>query len=207
MKAFIVIQNIIIGISIVLLTALPISSLFLDIGFVAKGWLFMISFATVFLLMTVRPLADIFNEQLWIRRLVLLRKGFGILSASIIVGFMLSAIVAPNSTYFASFFTAKFWSLSTYAFFAHLGDVTGLILLVTSNIFSQKLLKQNWKRVQRLSYVYFYAGGIYEAFALNSMFALWAILVVTNLTALAWGVKIWRRISVANEGQAKMNIV
>ncbi len=196
MKAILWFQNILIWFSLLILAALPISSRFIDIGFEAKGWLFSMSFGAVFLVMIIRPLADIFSGQLWLRRLVILRKSFGILSSSIIVGFMISSIIAPESAYLRTFFTEHFWSLGTYAFFAHLGDVTGLILLITSNAFSQRLLKQNWKRIQRLSYVYFYAGGIYEAFALDSVFALYAMLLITNLTVLAWAMKADRRIAV-----------
>lgn len=188
-----VFQNILIGVSMVLLAGIPIVFRIFDPGFAVKGVLFTVSFAAVFFLMILRPLADIFNEQLWLRKLVILRKGFGILSASIIVGFMLDALITPGSTYIASMFNGKYFSLNNYVLFAHLGDITGVILLLTSNRLSQKYLKQYWKRIQRLSYVYFFAGGIYEAFALNSLFALYAILLVTNLTVLAWVVKIWRK--------------
>ncbi len=188
-----VFQNILIAVSMVLLTGIPLASFFLDVSIEVRSMLFMLSFASVFVLMIIRPLADIFNEHLWLRKLVILRKGFGIFSASIIVGFMIDALITPGSTYIASMFTGKYFSLDNYVLFAHLGDITGVILLLTSNRFSQKYLKQNWKRIQRLSYVYFFAGGIYEAFALESMFALYAILLVTNLTVLAWVVKIWRK--------------
>lgn len=188
-----VFQNILIAVSMVFLTGIPLASFFLDVSIEVRSMLFMLSFASVFVLMIIRPLADIFNEHLWLRKLVILRKGFGIFSASIIVGFMIDALITPGSTYIASMFTGKYFSLDNYVLFAHLGDITGVILLLTSNRFSQKYLKQNWKRIQRLSYVYFFAGGIYEAFALESMFALYAILLVTNLTVLAWVVKIWRK--------------
>ncbi|MDD5084263.1 MAG: hypothetical protein PHT88_05055 [Candidatus Moranbacteria bacterium] len=193
MKVILALQKGIIGISLLLLAGIPAASSFFDMSFEVRGWLYIFSFVAVFLLMLVRPLADIFTEQLWVRRLVILRKGFGIFSASIIVGFMIASIIAPQSVYLASFFTAHFWSFGNYVAFAHIGDITGLILLITSNTFSQRILKLNWKRIQRLSYVYFYAGGIYEAFALNSTFALYAILVVTNITVLAWAVKLWRK--------------
>ncbi|MDO8566076.1 MAG: hypothetical protein Q7S04_02745 [Candidatus Moranbacteria bacterium] len=193
METLIVFQNILIGNALAFLVLIPTTSLFIDMGFVLKGVLYTISFGAVFLVMLVRPLADIFTEQLWLRRLVILRKGLGILSASIIVGFMLSAIIAPESIYSQSLFTVDFYSFDNYRFFAHIGDISGFILLITSNIFSQKLLKRNWKRIQRLSYVYFYAGGIYEAFALKSMFAFYALLIVTALTTLAWAAKILRR--------------
>lgn len=193
MNAIFFFQNILIAISMFLLMVIPAALAFFDVSFAVKGILYIISFGAVFLVMLVRPLADIFASQLWIRKLVILRKGFGILSASIIIGFMIAAIITPESTYLSSLFTAKFWSFNKYAFFAHIGDISGLILLLTSNRFSQKILKQNWKRIQMLSYVYFYAGGIYEAFALGSTFALYALLLITNITVLAWAVKSYNK--------------
>lgn len=193
MKIITDIQDILIGISLAFLVAIPVLSKIVDIGFGVKGVLYTVSFGAVFLVMIIRPLADIFPGQLWLRRLVILRKGFGILSASIIVGFLLSTIIAPGSTYLSSLFTADFYSFDRYKFFAHVGDITGVLLLITSNTFSQRLLKRNWKRVQKLSYVYFYTGGIYEAFALNSMFAFYAVLIVMNIIALSWVVKAFRQ--------------
>lgn len=192
MKFLLSLQNVLIGVSVALLAFIPIASFFINVRSVFGGPLFMASFFSVFLVMIVRPLADIFNEQTRIRRLVILRKGFGIFSASIIVGFMIAAIIAPHSVYLRSLLTADYYALYNYALFAHLGDISGLILLVTSNTLSQRLLKRNWKRIQRLSYVYFYAGGIYEAFALESTFALYALFVVTNLTVLAYVAKALR---------------
>lgn len=136
-----------------------------------------------------------FDTWLWLRRLVILRKGFGILSASIIVGFMLASMLSLKGQYFVQMLTLKYWSFENYAFFAHIGDITGVLLLATSNIFSQRLLKKNWKRIQRLSYVYFYAGALYEAYAFQSIFALYALLVVTNVTVLAWAIKKWTKVS------------
>jgi DMSO/TMAO reductase YedYZ heme-binding membrane subunit len=199
MKAIFLLQKFLIAISLLILVVLPIASRFGSIGFGVMGALYQISFGAVFLVMIIRPLADIFNEQLWLRRLIILRKGFGILSASIIIGFMLSSVIAPGSPYLVSLLTAHYWSLKNYVLFAHLGDISGLILLLTSNTFSQKLLKQNWKRIQRLSYVYFYAGGIYEAAALGSDFAFYAMLIVTGFTISAWAIKIARRAPVEME--------
>lgn len=197
MKMLIAIQNTLIAVSVFFLVSFPIASLFVDFGFEFKEPFYAVSFAAVSFVMLIRPLADIFSGQLWLRKLMFLRKGFGILSASIIIGFMVASIIAPESAYRSFFFTADFWSSDNYILFAHVGDISGLILLITSNRLSQKLLKRNWKRVQRLSYVYFYAGGIYHAFALGSMIALYIILLVTNLTILAWAMKIERRMSAA----------
>lgn len=198
MKSILFLQNIVIGMSLVLLGVIPVLSQSVGIDSALRGVLYVISFAAVFVVMMVRPLADITGFP-WLRRLVILRKGFGILSSSIIVGFMVDALITPQSPYLASLLSGTFFSLSHLVLFAHVGDLSGLILLLTSNTFSQKLLKQNWKRIQRLSYVYFYAGGIYEAFALDSMFALYAILLVTNLTVLAWAIKIYRRSGITKQ--------
>ncbi len=192
LRIILFIEEALINISLSLLILLPFANSFSDGNFPYLGMFFNISFISVFLLMIVRPLADIFEKN-WLRQLVILRKGLGILSSSIIVGFAMGKIFDPESAYLSTIFSLRFFSLSHFAFFAHLGDVTGLILLITSNVFSQRLLKRNWKRIQRLSYVYFYSGGIYEAFTLGHAFASVALVIVSILTVFAWWVKINRR--------------
>ena len=64
-----------------------------------------------------------------------------------------------NPSSFFSFFTPLDWSIG-YPLMARLSEITAIILLATSNNFSQKKLGKNWKRIQRSSYVYFIAGGI-----------------------------------------------
>ena len=49
------------------------------------------------------------------------------------------------------------WEL-WYPIIARLSELTALILLVTSNDFSQKFLGKWWKRIQRTSYIYFITG-------------------------------------------------
>ena len=186
MRAIKHIQNNLIFDGLLLLFFIPIYSLFSEMSLPAQTALFSLSFFTAFLLMIIRPLADIFVELPLLRKLVVLRKGLGILSASIIVGFMLAKIMAPGSAYLASIFSANFYSLKKFNLFAHSGDLSGLLVLSTSNKYSQKILTGNWKRLQKLAYVYFYSSGIYEAFFLNNQFALYALIVVTGLTSLAW---------------------
>lgn len=193
MKYILWFQKLLIWTGVFLLIAIPSSSLFFKMPTVWMSGLFSLSFAAVFLVMIIRPLADILNDWMFLKKLIILRKGFGILSASIIIGFMFSRIIAPESVYLATFFSVHFFSLTHYAIFSNLGDLSGLILLITSNQFSQKLLKRNWKRIQRLSYVYFYSGALYEGLALESSFALYALMVVTNLVTIAWAIKVWRK--------------
>jgi len=147
--------------------------------------LFSISLWSVTFVMMIRPLADIFGSK-HLRALVILRKSFGILSASIIVGLILVKVIQHGGTYFAQILTPEYWSLTKYKLLAHLGDITAVILLITSNSFSKHILGIWWKRIQRLSYVYFYAGALYELFAFNSFTALMALLFVTLVTFLAF---------------------
>lgn len=196
MKYILGIQNLLIGASLLLIGAIPIGLRLFDAGFAWTNALYAVSLGAVFLLMTIRPLADI-TGFVWLRRLVILRKGLGILSASIIVGLLIDTILKPGSTYLTSLFTLGYYSLDNYALLAHLGDLTAVILLMTSNVWAQKLLKRNWKRIQRLSYVYFYAGTLYEYLSFDNSFALYTVMVVTNLTVLAWLVKKWQGMNLA----------
>jgi hypothetical protein len=152
------------------------------------GWinsLYLISLTAVFFVMIIRPLSDLFPELTWLRTLVILRKGVGVLSASIIVSFILSKILLGGTDYVENFFTSDYWSIVGWSFLAHTGDVTAVILIVTSNKFSKRILGKNWKRIQKLAYVYFYAGAGYEMLALGSTYAFIAIIAVTILIGLA----------------------
>ncbi len=145
------------------------------------------SLVGVFFVMSIRPLADLLPNVKWIRPLVILRKGFGVFSASIIVSFMVAKIIDLGvSAYFLQYVDPAYWSLEGFKFFAHLGDVTAVPLLLTSNNLSKQLLGKNWKRLQQLAYVYFYSGAIYEALAFGSKLAVIAIFVVSVLVISAY---------------------
>lgn len=188
-----IIQNILLGISLAILTVLPLWSAFGDDNIKIQGTLYLISFISVTLVMLVRPLANIFIKQKQLRKLVFLRKGFGVLSASIIVGFVIGDIITPESHYISSMFTQEYWSIKNYMLFAHIGDITGFILLITSNNLSVMLFKKNWKRIQKLAYVYFYTGGIYEIYATKSTFAIISMIVVTIMIFVAFILNMRRR--------------
>jgi len=118
--------------------------------------------------------------------LVILRKGTGVFSASIIVSFILAKLIVDPSGYLSSFSTLSYWSVTNLALFAHLADISAVLLLVTSNQLSKRLLQKNWKRIQRLSYVYFYASATYVIFILHDSKVIWYLIIVTILTLLAF---------------------
>jgi DMSO/TMAO reductase YedYZ heme-binding membrane subunit len=136
--------------------------------------------------MVIRPLADLYTNVRFIRPLVILRKGVGVFSASIIVSFLLVKLITDPGVWLQAILSSQYWSLHNFAFFAHVADFSAVLLLITSNNLSKKLLGLNWKRLQRLSYVYFYGSGLYVVFVLHDYLVLAFMTIVTVLTTLAW---------------------
>lgn len=153
-----------------------------------------ISWWSVVFVMWIRPLADLL-PKLWIlSKLVSLRKAFWILSASIVVTALAYKFYwNPNDLYnYFSKWNFEFKNAFTYPLISRLSEITWVILLITSNNFSQRKLWIWWKRIQRLSYIYFISWWIIAAIwtpmkiypAMGIVIFLW-ILAATNL-------KIWK---------------
>lgn len=181
-------QELLLRIGISILIALPLVLAYAPDVVPEAGYtiLFSTSLAAVFLVMSIRPLADLFPGILWLRPLVILRKGMGVFSASVIIAIMAASLLTDGGAYISTFFSAAHWSLAKGAILAPLGDLSALILLVTSNSFSKRVLGKWWKRIQRLSYVYFYSGALYEYLILGQTFALIVMVVVTVLVLAAF---------------------
>ncbi|QQR76507.1 hypothetical protein IPJ63_03355 [Candidatus Nomurabacteria bacterium] len=181
-------QEILLGISILAMMILPLVLVFSPNTFNATDItnIYNISHVALFFVMIVRPMADIFMENKWIRPLVILRKGAGVLSASIIVSFIFAKIIMDPGGYLNSFFTLEYWSMVNYAVLAHMGDITAIILLITSNSLSKRLLGDNWKRIQKLSYVYFYSSSLYVFLTYGHIDLAVSMILVTIFTALAY---------------------
>jgi hypothetical protein len=72
------------------------------------NFFYSISFFAVLFVMIIRPLADILKYPA-IRALVILRKSFGILSASIVISFLLEKIIMMESIS-GYFLSPIYWS-------------------------------------------------------------------------------------------------
>ncbi|KND49274.1 MAG: hypothetical protein AB203_02665 [Parcubacteria bacterium C7867-008] len=181
-------QELLLVISIGILLILPVTLAYIPSYLPTWSYtaLFGVSLFAVFLVLAIRPLADLLPNITWIRPLVILRKGFGVLSASIIVGIMLSKFMTDGVYYALDFFSLEHWSLQGASILAPIGDLSALILLVTSNKFSKRVLGTDWKRIQKLAYVYFYAGALYEYLLLGQILALIAMIIVTILVLAAY---------------------
>jgi DMSO/TMAO reductase YedYZ heme-binding membrane subunit len=178
-------QQTLMTISVILLVVLP-NILALYPEAISTSLLYALAHSSLFLVMIIRPLADLLPQAKFIRPLVILRKGVGVFSSSIIVSFIISKIMIDPTSYLSSFGTLSYWSFGNLALFAHLADISALLLLITSNNFSKKIMGANWKRLQRLSYVYFYGSGIYIVGSFGDQVVFTYMIVVTVLTLLAY---------------------
>jgi len=181
-------QQFFLGISIIIMLALPIVLALYPEGLSEETVLnlYDISHVAVFFVMTIRPLADIFSNIKWIRPLVILRKGVGVLAASVVVSVIFSKLIVDPLGYLSAFGTTNYWSLHNYALVAHLADISAILLIVTSNNLSKKILGAWWKRIQRLSYVFFYASSLYVFLTFGKVSLLYAMGIVTFVTVLAY---------------------
>lgn len=180
-------QQILLFISIMIMVIFPLILVFnpASISDVMTLKIYLVAHITLFFVMMIRPLADIFTKTKWIRPLVILRKGAGVFSASIIVSFIISKLMIDPSGYLNSIGTIKYWSLVNYALLAHLADISAIILIVTSNNLSKRILGTWWKKIQRLSYVYFCASVLYVFLTYGNIDLLFMLLIVTLVTYLA----------------------
>lgn len=180
-------QETLLVISVLVLMILPILIVFYPdvINSNVTLNLYLVSHIFLFFVMIIRPLADIFTGVKWLRPLVILRKGTGVISASIIVSFILSKLMIDPSGYIAAFSTHKYWSMTNHALLAHLADISAVILIITSNNLSKRILGTWWKKIQQLSYVYFYASVLYVYLSYGGVDLLFALIVVTLLTYIA----------------------
>jgi len=147
------------------------------------GFMYDLSWWSVVFVMAIRPLADLFPKIGILSKLVTLRKAFWILSASIIVSnFVWSSIFNINK--FLTYFTLAWWALYM-PLITKLSEISALILLLTSNKLSQKTLWTYWKKIQRLSYIYFITWWIVAwLYFPMKVYPLMAIVIILWFAAL-----------------------
>jgi len=181
-------QTLLMTLSVIMLLVLPFSLAFFPETFTSNITSTLYATAHYFLVfvMTIRPLADLIPKVKWLRPLVILRKGTGVISAAIIISFILSKIIVDPANYFGAFGTTAYWSLDRYILLAHLADISALLLLITSNRLSKRLLGKWWKRIQKLAYVYFYGSSLYLYLAFGDMSMLHIMMFITIITVLAF---------------------
>ena len=129
-----------------------------DISFVkfgTYGWRLLI------VIMLIRPLADIFPDIKILRSLVSLRKEAGILSGLFILIHSYVFFAQRDQLIFTAIFDAKYWNWDSAITWGLMGFITVIPLLLTSNNFSIKILRNQWKNIQRLVYPLFFFSAVH----------------------------------------------
>ncbi len=109
----------------------------------------------------LRPLSDIFTDLKILKSLLAFRKELGILCGSLGIshgiGFFLD-----NKTPLSEWFQADYlWDFQQHYFWGVLGFFIVIILTLTSNIFSVKVLKKYWKKMHKLTYIFLLVVAIH----------------------------------------------
>jgi sulfoxide reductase heme-binding subunit YedZ len=109
--------------------------------------------------MVVRPISDLLPNILLLRKLTTIRRGLGILSAM--------AALTHGIGYFYLFPTeigaSYLWATNQLFLYGIIALVFSILLLITSNNYSIKLLGKKWKWIQRGVYGMFYMACIHIA--------------------------------------------
>lgn len=149
--------------------------------FVYAGWSAWIITCVV---MFARPLSILFKG--FFIKILPYRQWLGILLSIILIIHVL--IFSSNLGFNFSFLIdLKFWNFSTSIGWGLLGFVIMIPLFITSNKFSIKLLGRNWKRLQRLAYMFFVVIGIHIYLAGGKWYytllpiSLWFVLYIIAL--------------------------
>ena len=157
--------------------------------FPSQQWWYDVAWYSLVLVMVIRPLADLFPRVKWLRKLVPLRKELGILSATIVITAMAYSAYEWKAYFWYQFFSVEYWDPRAPFALGHIATIIAIPLLVTSNKLSMRLLKKNWKRVQRFSHLYFYltVAYLFKEFHKTDVVVVGTIVLV--LTILAYVIK------------------
>jgi len=125
-----------------------------------------ISWWSLIILMIIRPFWDLFPKILFFRQIIPLRKWLGILTSSIVLSHLLLSQYKFVVWFDLNFmwFIEYFFSYARWSgiwLIARVSEIIAIILLITSNNYSVKLLWKYWKKIQKLSYLYLISWGIY----------------------------------------------
>jgi len=125
----------------------------LNLYFAWAAWI------TLCVIMLSRPLLNIFKLK-FLAPVVGKRKYLGWITGLAVVLHVMVYTVTFNQP-LGFFLDPKYWDLGRAMGWGILALVIMIPLVLTSNTAAMKLLKKNWKRVQRLAYAFFIVAGIH----------------------------------------------
>lgn len=114
-------------------------------------------------ILLIRPLGDIFTDFKIFRGLLPFRKELGILCGSLGISHSIGFFFGSNIPLPSGFLDPLVWNVKDYFFWGMIGFLISILLTLTSNIFSMRLLRSWWKRLHSLVYLFFIATTIHIA--------------------------------------------
>ena len=113
-----------------------------------------LSWKLLLLIVFLRPLSDIFPEFKILKRVLPLRKEVGILCGTLAIAHSIGFFLNKGISLENWFVGAQYWDMSQHFFWGILGFIIAVVLTITSNTFSIKLLKRNWKKLHKFTYLF-----------------------------------------------------
>lgn len=147
-----------------------------------------IAWYLLILIVFSRPLADIFKNLGFLKKIVILRKEIWILCATFWIAHVVGIYMKFNSTPLEFFTGSNNWNFAWPMAWWMLAFLISIPLLVTSNIASMKFLGKNWKKIQRLTYLFFIFTALHVAFLRpdKMIINIWLVLAWLILRILAY---------------------
>jgi ferredoxin-NADP reductase/ferredoxin/DMSO/TMAO reductase YedYZ heme-binding membrane subunit len=145
--------------------------------------LFIISWLSVVFVMYIRPLAQLFPKLGILKTLTTQRKSLWIISSIVVFVIFFNKYIFDYWN-FLNYFHSNNWNW-LYPILSRISELTAIVLLFTSNNYSQKKLGIWWKRIQRSSYLYFISWGLVAA-AWWADYYYWSLWIWWILFIAAW---------------------
>lgn len=120
-----------------------------------------LSWNLLFFLLLLRPVGQIFVDFGILKALLGMRKELGILCGSLAIAHGIGYFLVNDISMPSGFFDAYIWDITGYYFWGMIGFCIAIILTITSNMFSMKLLKRWWKKLHRITYIFLFVVAVH----------------------------------------------
>jgi len=114
-----------------------------------------LSWKILLVILALRPASQIFVDFKILKTLLPLRKELGIFCGSLGIAHSIGYFLNAEISLPAGFLDPQIWDVSQNYFWGMIGFLIAVILTLTSNIFSMKLLQKYWKKLHKLTYLFF----------------------------------------------------
>jgi NAD(P)H-dependent FMN reductase/DMSO/TMAO reductase YedYZ heme-binding membrane subunit len=119
-----------------------------------------IAMFAAFFTLVIRPLYDLLPDSDILRAMLKWRKGIGLMSSGIVVGFFLSRNVSfTDPSLIMEYFSTAKWNLSLENVLERTTEITAWTLFLISNKWMILHANWLWHQLQKLAYVYFLSAA------------------------------------------------